>query len=387
VEKVTLYGLDKNSGYKIWQVYVEGGSYFVVHGKLDGKLQTKETVCTPKNIGKANETTPEQQAELEAVAKVQKQLDKGYRFTKEELEDLPLMPILAYPFEDKQHVMSDEVYCSPKLNGVRCLVFVDNGNVRLMSRGGKDYTVPQISEEFKRICPEGKFWFDGEIYYHGELLQDIVSAVKRVDAEEVWLKTQDPEDRAIMKLRRRLKFYLFEKIEFNEDGDFKKYGEVLSSYYKIRMFMDSEIINDWEAYINCAELIGKNEIEERSKLYHRQGFEGAMVRHKDFIYESGKRSSAILKHKPFQDAEFQVVDILEDMNGNAKLVMKNNINDETFETSFGSFTHRKHQLENKHLYIGKWLTVQFQDRSKKDIPLFPTGQAWREVDDNGEVLE
>ena len=151
--------------------------------------------------------------------------------------------------------------------------------------------------------------------------------------------------------------------------------------------MDSEIINDWEAYVNCAELIGKNEIEERSKLYHRQGFEGAMIRHKDFIYESGKRSSAILKHKPFQDAEFQVVDILEDMNGNAKLVMKNNTNDETFETSFGSFAHRKHQLENKHLYIGKWLTVQFQDRSKKDIPLFPTGQAWREVDDNGEVLE
>lgn len=388
MNKTTLYGKDKNGGIKIWETWVENGSVFVSHGKIGGKIQIKETKCSGKNIGRANETTPQQQAELESASKAKKQFDKGYRESIDQLEELPLMPVLAYPFDKKEHVMSDEVYVSRKLDGVRCLVFVDNGNVRLMSRGGKDYIVPHISEEFSHLLPEGKHWFDGEIYSHGNKLQTIVSAVKRINAEEVaFSKKGNADDLQILNVRNALKFYLFEKIEHNEDGSFRKYAEVLDDYCKNRILQCSLTIDDHTCYVGCNKLVDKSNVPELSQKYYSEGYEGVMVRHKDFVYESGKRSNGLLKCKPFMDLEFKVIGVKEDLNGNAVLLMQNDLNDETFETSIGSFAERKYQLHNQHEFIGKWLTVQYQGRTEKGIPFFPVGKAWREADEQGVVLE
>lgn len=387
MNKTTLYGKDKNGGIKIWETWVENGSVFVSHGKIGGKIQIKETKCSGKNIGRANETTPQQQAELESASKAKKQFDKGYRENIEQLKELPLSPVLAYPFDKKEHVMSDEVYVSRKLDGVRCLVFVDNGNVKLMSRGGKDYTIPHISEEFSRLLPEGKHWFDGEVYCHGYKLQSIVSAVKRVDAEEVATRSKLDEDLDIATLRGELKFYLFEKIEYNEDGSFRKYADVLDDYCKNRIFEHSLVVDDHACYVGCNKIVDKSTVKELSQRYYMEGYEGVMVRNKDFVYESGKRSSGLLKCKPFMDLEFKVIGMKEDLNGNAVLLMQNDLNEETFETSIGSFDERKYQLNNQRVFIGRWLTVQYQGRTEKNIPVFPTGKAWREVGVDGVVVE
>ena len=46
----TLYGVDKTLEVKVWSVWAEGDTVFVEWGKLDGKKQTKTTVCKPKNV-------------------------------------------------------------------------------------------------------------------------------------------------------------------------------------------------------------------------------------------------------------------------------------------------------------------------------------------------
>ena len=85
MEKKTLYCVNKSGGVQEWHVWADGDKVLVEHGKFGGKLQRKETTCTSKNVGRANETTPEQQAMLEAQSKYNKQVDKYYRETIEEV--------------------------------------------------------------------------------------------------------------------------------------------------------------------------------------------------------------------------------------------------------------------------------------------------------------
>lgn len=62
----TLYGKNKDGSYKVWSISVEGNTITITHGKENGKMQTKIEVVAGKNTGRANATSPEQQALLEA---------------------------------------------------------------------------------------------------------------------------------------------------------------------------------------------------------------------------------------------------------------------------------------------------------------------------------
>ena len=118
MDKKTLYCVNKSGGVQQWSVWTEGDTVIVEHGKLDGKLQRKETVCTPKNQGRANETTPEQQAQLEAQSKWNKQYDKYYRETVEEARELLTEGVmLAQDYTKKPHFLEERFYCSRKIDG------------------------------------------------------------------------------------------------------------------------------------------------------------------------------------------------------------------------------------------------------------------------------
>ena len=80
----TLYSKDSKGELRVWSIYTEGAEVVVKHGKLGGKVQEKRYTAEAKNQGKANETTPEQQAILEAEAKYVKQLKSGYFADKDE---------------------------------------------------------------------------------------------------------------------------------------------------------------------------------------------------------------------------------------------------------------------------------------------------------------
>ena len=87
-----------------------------------------------------------------------------------------MKPMLATKYDKAQ--VKFPCFVQPKYDGVRCLLYEDNdGFIRLMSRGGKEYDVPQIkewAEHHRSLLP-----LDGEIYNHNELtFQQICSAVK-----------------------------------------------------------------------------------------------------------------------------------------------------------------------------------------------------------------
>jgi len=400
-----LFGLNKNGGFKAWAIsVVDMGSYaliLVTHGKVGGKMQTKETKVSSGKQGRSYV----EQAHAEAQSKASKQYDKGYRYNTDELEELPLLPMLANDYLKQGHRIAYPCFGSPKMDGVRCLATRFEDHVELKSRSGKLYSVPHIEEELTGVMPVGATW-DGEIYKHGMFLEEIVSAVKRTDpAVEValWSKRTktlsatlpyDPEAHAeaayelmkagrIQKLRPCLDFVIFDIV--SEQPFEKRLGELRESTGTNNFMV---VPPDHVRVCQYCLLQDEEEMIHQHKEYVAGGYEGIMLRNKQGLYESGKRSADIQKYKHFMDAEFRVCGVVEDKNGNGVLVVWDALALHEFTVCYGSFEQRALQLASPQDYIGKWLTVKFQTRYKDSrLPQFPTGMAFRDCDSLGNPLD
>ena len=95
-----IYKKDSKGKIRILHVYTQGAELIQESGVLDGKLITHRSTCTPKNIGKSNETTGEQQAVLEAEAKIVSKMVEEYFNTIEEAEESEIiLPMLAKDYK------------------------------------------------------------------------------------------------------------------------------------------------------------------------------------------------------------------------------------------------------------------------------------------------
>lgn len=359
-----LYGKDKKDGYKVWSIAVDGNKITISHGKMDGKQITKAELIYGKNLGRANETSDEQQALLEAESRYKKQLDKGYRPTLDELEDLPLMAMLAVDYHKKGHLLQFPCLASVKLDGNRCLAIRHKDRVELRTRGGKSMDIAHIQNALFEAMYEGEV-LDGEIYKHGYFLEEIVSAIRT---------PTNP-------LHEKLEFWAFDVVI--ECVPFKERYELLCNMFSEARFSCS-----------CLQNVVHEEVfdEDHMKRLHKRAvedkFEGIMCRNMTGIYESGKRSNDLHKYKEMVDGEFKIVSVEKDRNDNAVLICFDGTANAHFNVTFGDFGQRKHQLEHPEEYVGKWLTVAYQKRYKDSGLLqFPVGKAIRECDEHGNPLE
>ena len=122
----TLYGKSTLGKIKVWKAEViqhseEESIIRIEHGYSDGKKQEDtRSVTSGKNIGKANETTPYQQACSEARSDFNKKRDEGYA---EKVEDIKeessgfYLPMLAKVWKDAKHNAVFPAYTQPKLDG------------------------------------------------------------------------------------------------------------------------------------------------------------------------------------------------------------------------------------------------------------------------------
>ena len=272
----TLYKLSK-SGQKTqyWEIETEGNKYRTIEGYVGGALTTSEwTYAEGKNIGKANETSPEKQAELEAASKIQKKVDKGYCLNIEEAAR-PFGVTLAKKWEDHKDKVQYPVWVSPKLDGLRA--YMKNG--RLFYRSNK----PVLS--CKHLEGDFDYVLDGELYNHS-LKDDFNKIVSLIRKDE---PTQEAAE--------KVQYWIFDII--------------CDKPYDERMKIVEDIVHRNEKFVIVESLIAKNEgeVEQYLNDFIGQGFEGAMIRWgKDqYIQE---RTNKLLKYKLFiQDAEFLIVEI------------------------------------------------------------------------------
>ncbi|MDC1299972.1 hypothetical protein N8Z24_00540 [bacterium] len=354
-----LYGKGKKGEIRSWKIYTEGADIVTEHGMLEGKIQVARKTAKAKNLGKKNETTPEEQAIAQAKSMWQKQIDKGYFDSIEKAKTTQVFrPMLASKFEDKKHNITYPCTIQPKLDGNRCLAYWEDGKVKLMSRGGKQYDIEHISKACEEFLGETQV-FDGEIYIHGMPLQDINSLVRKSQEDSI-----------------NLEYWVYDT--FYKDNIFLPWIirlQNLKMLYKQEGFESSPIKK-----VPYDKALWEEQVYEAEKAWVKKGYEGAILRDFNSKYELSKRSNYLLKVKSFLDEEFTITGYKE---GEGKFLGCVIWECETSEdkrfhvTPKGTMEQRAEWFQRGNQYVGKLLTVKYFQKTKDNIPQFPVGLAIR----------
>ena len=327
---------------------------------------TRDVIEEGKNKGRSNETSPWQQAHLEAQAKWERQKKKGYVESIEaaeagELDELiegGIVPMLAYTFEKQGHKIKYPCYVQPKLDGIRMIAVLKDGMCTLWSRTRKPITsLPHIIEEIEKNFKEDII-LDGEAYNHKfkDSFEHIVHLVRQ----------EEPDEQCT-------------------DVEYHIYDIVNKDVFNMRSkTLDSLIAPHQSKYLQTVGTEWVTDEEQVSEFYTKfknQGYEGCMLRNLNGPYVN-KRSSDLIKVKEMQDDEFEIVGIEE---GRGKLqghvgafVCRTKEGSEFKAKMSGSTERLREYFLDMSLWKGRYLTVQFQDLTSYGIPRFPVGLRIRE---------
>ena len=363
----TLYKTAKTGATQVFNIEAIGDSYTVTWGQVNGKQQSKTTTCSPKNVGKKNESTAIDQAITEAKATWAKKVKSGYS----EDETAPVtvkLPMKVNEYNKHKKKIEFPCFTSVKLNGVNVEYRLIDGELKLLSRGGEEYPIPdhQREDAIKILKHLNTTSINGEMYIHGEHLQDIQSAVKKHN-----------------ELTPKLSFYVFDFPEVAGD-----YNTRCSLCYP--GFQEVELTSIHPILVSVAH--DEDDIQNDFEDVVAAGYEGLIIRNRKGLYEYNTRSLNVFKYKPVLDSEFEVKSFDLDKNGHAVFhcwVSNIHVGDNTsFKVKLkGTNEERLAMAAEAKSYIGKWLKVEYETLSKDGIPLKPVGIMFRKVDENGEAAE
>jgi DNA ligase-1 len=359
-----LYEQSTTGKTKHWSIVVEsrtnGAAIEVKYGVGDSKVRLSESVITRgKNIGKANETSPFEQACLEAEATWKKKIDSGYTQNEANISKEVLLPMLAMKFQERKHDIVYPAYVQPKLDGVRCLaVKQDDETIKYYSRMGKEFTtLGHLTAELLDAMEIGQV-LDGEIYSHDYTFQEAISFIKKARPQSS-----------------SLNYYVFDLVDTkapfeSRHRELRNIFELISFKSKIKLLQTIKI-DDEPA------------VGSHHNAFVKAGYEGIIVRNTNGMYALKNRSKDLQKYKEFKDEEFEIIGGQPSTGTEVDCVIftVKNKNGQTFAVRpRGSFEQRKQWMGNiKHL-IGKSLTVRFQELTDDGLPRFPVGIGIRDYE-------
>ena len=353
-----LYKIDSKGLTRVWWMEYDAEKYRTHSGIEGGKIVVSGwQYPEAKNVGRANATTVEQQVEAEVVAEYTKKRNQGkYHIT---LHDAKLQGatfhecMLADKYNPKKHNQFP-YYSQPKLDGVRCLV----SKYGMQSRNGKPIVAcPHILEALDLFFDEyPDVVLDGELYNH-ELKDNFEK---------------------IISLVRKTKPTTSDYIEASKLVQYHVYDVIMDKPLRDRLtFLDKHLYNKYEPLIKVVttgSVHTTEGLEEVLTRYLEQGYEGQMLRVPDSPYE-GKRSKFLIKHKEFEDDEFEIVSIEEGKGNWAGAAKRIEIRLKDGTTQFsgvrGSLDMLKDVLYNANEYIGTDVTVRYQNKTEDNKLRFP----------------
>lgn len=368
----TLYKKDSKGKVREWRMELDGNQYRTIAGLQDGEQVTSGwTTVNGKNVGRANETTAEEQAKVEVEAKYTKKRKTSYHDTVETIETAVIFePMLAQPWAKRKTKIDwtkNRVFVQPKLDGIRCIAKADG----LWSRTGTPITaIPHLIEALKPLFDANpELILDGELYNH-DLKHDfgeIVSLVRK--------KSPNPSELKVA--ASMVEYHVYDiPCPFNFSRPFVDRHEALAELVNTS---DIDVLR----LVETTEVTNELECDEIYAQHLGLGYEGGIVR-LNAPYKH-KRSNDLIKRKDMEDEEF-IITRIEEGQGNwaglAKRVFFTNNQGECGEVGAGlkgSKDYAKHVLDNADSYIGKEVTIQFFGRSKDDlVPRHPIAKRLHE---------
>lgn len=391
----TLYKRTKTTAIQYWKIDVLPATDGAIIVKEVGQLGTsnpivhRESVTKGKNIGKANETSPSQQAMLQAESDWKRKKDEGYKSlidlgydvvgakggeqTSEALYKildklLPqfntdasgnVKPMLAKDWDGGKKVKKYPVYGQPKLDGVRCLMVVERDGdgiaITFLSRSGKEYTTlghidTNIREKGQIFWDAGKTILDGEIYSDELTFQEIIEAVKK----------QRPQS---LKLKFRAYDIVNENTQEQRLKDVKELVEKIGSEHII--------------LVKTYTLENQLDVESMHDVLVKEGNEGLMVRIPTGKYAQGQRSSDLLKVKQFDETEFKFISFERGAREEDLIAVCTDGIHEFKAKMVGNKQQKEKLWLDCAKLSGKQITIKHFGYTDDNIPRFPIGKAFR----------
>ena len=280
----------------------------------------------------------------------------------------------------------------------------------------KDKNGPKIFSFMNEQMDKDGWWLDGELYSH-ELDFDRISGLARKK------NRTEAEDEDTMKLGYRVyDFFSAPSEDFyqvaHDNGytgdpedlvnDYKLEAIDHKSPYRVRYGLlaliyrlnqldkvpaaadKSEIIKSLTSAVELTEniyVLREDQLKDIHDLFVDEGYEGLMLRNIDSPYEF-TRSWNLVKYKIMKDDEFKIVDAVKGLKGKSKgaiiWICETPKGDRFNVVPNGTMASRKILWDewkaDPKAFLGKELTVQYQELTLKGIPRFPKGIAIRDYE-------
>lgn len=345
--------------------------YRTVSGQTDGKqVESAWKQAKAKNVGRANETSPEEQAILEIESKYTYRLDKEYYRKIEDIDEnrRPFKPMLADDWGKRKDKIKYPVYVQPKLDGMRCIVTKDG----MFSRNGKAInSCPHIFKSLQQAFVDNPdLILDGELYNHD--LKDNFDKIMSL------CKKTKPTDDDLAESEKLVQYYIYDIA-----SDSGNYDDRLG---KLTMaFVTGGVNKKYCVLTETHRCNVEQTVWDRYANFMEQGYEGAIVRTNN-KYEN-KRSKSLLKMKEWSDSEFTLKRIEEgegNWAGKAKSAVFELDTDPTVEFRAnikGTREFCEELLHNHDQFLGTKCTVTYMpQRTPAGIPRFPRVKEFARTD-------
>lgn len=364
----TLYCKSKTGKTQVWNIETIGATIRVSYGYEDGAVTVKEKkIESGKNLGKKNATTAAEQAASEARSAWDKKKTGGYA---ESLDDAhvpgvadaaavaaheAILPMLAHDFSKRGKDIKFPCYVQAKLDGVRCIF----KNGVLTSRQGKVFPdMEHITTDLEGV----ELVLDGELYSDTLTFQQFVGLVRK--------KKHNAAEKVLL---RQVKYWVYDCVN---DEPFENRIETLWEMFGERSY-------DHIKLLPTDECKTKAELKGFHDRFVAEGKEGLIIRNKAGLYQLAARSKDLQKFKEFEDAEFTVVEYTDGVGSEKGLVIWVCETEDKKKFSVrprGTHEERADLFNDAESYVGKKLTVRYQELTEDGIPRFPVGIAFRDYE-------
>lgn len=349
IGETTLYTKDAKDVVRVWSIAVVDGQIQMTFGQLHGTMQIKTEEVDEGKQGRSLED----QIRLRVSSRISKQIDKGYTADIMKANNMSnalgyRKPMLAKQRKDVPTINYAYAYCQHKYDGHRCVITKHEGKIIAYTRNGKHLTtIDHITNELHNRLGEGQT-MDGELYCHGHSLQQITSWAKKKQDDTL-----------------RLMYYCYDMIA--ESPFFERLEMATHICKDVR---NTIIVPTRRVFMWYDALAFYNESI-------KGGYEGTILRWGRIGYES-KRTKHVVKLKGKVDDEFRVYDIQPSADGWGILHCETNDGELFTVSAPGTIKQKEYYLKNKHLYMGRYITVEYANLTKDRIPFHPVALRWKE---------
>ena len=326
----------------------------------------------------------------------------------------PFLPMLAQTFNPadaataaaataskKKKVITFPCFVQPKLDGLRCVSYATRsvpggGNdtapaVALQSRTGAFFTgLPHIAAALRPyLLQHPSVVIDGELYTDQMPFEELAGLIKKK-------KITDSDVERLKKVKYHV-YDIYDRVQHDMPysermgvlasavrrcgcvaNDTFHSGGMSANHRVLRSATDTAAV---VVLVRTEKVAALGDFRRLFAEFVEAGYEGIMLRNAAGVYRANYRSNDLQKYKEFMEDEYRIIDFKEGEGRDAGAVIwvcETADGKEFTVRPRGTFEQRREWFNDGESYIGKNLTVVYQELTEDGKPRFPVAKCVRE---------